>query len=140
MSEALLEVRNLTKHFELGKGILSFLDKRKVYAVDDISFEVRKGMILGLVGESGCGKTTTGKCIMRLIEPTSGEIYLNGIELAGLKKKALREIRQQMQMIFQNPFSSLDPRMMVKDIIGEPLRIHRVGTSRQRTKQVKELF
>jgi len=140
MSETLLEVRDLTKHFELGKGLFAFLDKRKVHAVENISFSINQGTTFGLVGESGCGKTTTGKCIMRLIEPTAGEVYIDGTEVVGLNKKELREVRRRMQMIFQNPFSSLDPRMMVKDIIGEPLRIHRIGTSRQRNKQVQELL
>lgn len=140
MSDVLLNVRNLTKHFELGKGIFAFLDQRRVHAVESVSFSIKQGTTLGLVGESGCGKTTTGKCIMRLIEPTTGEIYLDGIELVGLKKKELREVRLRMQMIFQNPFSSLDPRMMVKDIVGEPLRIHGMGTTRERVKRVQELL
>ncbi|MFQ6124144.1 MAG: ABC transporter ATP-binding protein [Candidatus Heimdallarchaeota archaeon] len=140
MTEILLDVRNLTKHFELGKGLFAFLDKRKVHAIDNITFTVNRGTTLGLVGESGCGKTTTGKCILRLIEPTSGEISFDGIELIGLKKKDLMHVRRRMQLIFQNPFSSLDPRMQVKDIISEPLRIHRMGTTRERTKRVQELL
>jgi len=140
MSNVLLEVRNLTKHFELGKGLFAFLDQRKVHAVENISFSVQKGTTLGLVGESGCGKTTTGKCVMRLIEPTSGEIYFDGIELVGLKRKDLRQILRRMGLIFQNPFSSLDPRMMIKDIISEPLRINQAGTPRERAKRVQELL
>ncbi len=140
MSDVLLEVRTLTKHFELGKGLFAFLDRRKVHAVENISFSIQKGTTLGLVGESGCGKTTTGKCVMRLIEPTSGEIYFDGIELVGLNRKDLRQVLRRIGLIFQNPFSSLDPRMMIKDIISEPLRIHQTGTPRERAKRVQELL
>jgi len=120
---ALLEVRNLKKHFPVKKGILS-RTIGNVRAVDGISFTLKRGETLGLVGESGCGKTTVGRSILRLIEPTSGQITFNGQDLLGLEREALRRVRASLQIIFQDPFSSLNPRMNVGQIISEPIKNH----------------
>lgn len=124
MTSSLLETKDLVKHFPLRSGVF-----RKVvgfvHAVDDVSFSVSKGQTLGIVGESGCGKTTVARLILRLIEPTSGTVILNGVDISSLEGKNLRRIRNEMQMVFQDPQSSLNPRMTVKDIVGEPLMIHR---------------
>jgi oligopeptide transport system ATP-binding protein len=123
VSEALLEVRNLVKHFEVGRGL--FRGRQGlVRAVDGVSFQIRRGETLGLVGESGCGKTTTGRCILQLERPTSGEILFEGRDLTKLGPDDLRAVRRRLQVIFQDPYSSLNPRMTVGDIIGEPLRVH----------------
>jgi oligopeptide/dipeptide ABC transporter ATP-binding protein len=108
--------------------------------VDDISFTVKKGETLGLVGESGCGKTTTGRVILRLIEPTSGEVIFDGKNVPALPKDELRELRKDMQIIFQDPYGSLNPRMTVGDIIGEPLHIHKLARGPEREKRVRELL
>ena len=114
MQEELLKVKDLKKNFKVKKGLLS--------AVDGISFSIEKGKTLGLVGESGCGKSTTGRLILRLLEPTGGEIWFNGDDINRLKEKELHEKRREMQIIFQDPFSSLNPRKTVYDLISEPLR------------------
>jgi oligopeptide transport system ATP-binding protein len=120
---ALLDVRNLKKHFPVKKGILS-RTIGNVRAVDGITFTLKRGETLGLVGESGCGKTTVGRSILRLIEPTSGKITFNGQDLLGLEREALRRVRASLQIIFQDPFSSLNPRMNVGQIISEPIKNH----------------
>lgn len=120
---ALLEVQNLKKYFPVKKGIFSRL-VGEVRAVDGVSFTLERGETLGLVGESGCGKTTVGRSILRLIEPTSGEVSFNGRDLLRLTREELRKARASLQIIFQDPFSSLDPRMSVGDIIAEPIRNH----------------
>jgi oligopeptide/dipeptide ABC transporter ATP-binding protein len=120
---ALLEVRNLTKYFSIKKGILS-RTVGEVKAVDGVSFTLEKGKTLGLVGESGCGKTTVGRSLLRLVEPTSGEVIVNGKNLLAMDKEELRKMRASLQIIFQDPFSSLDPRMSVGEIIAEPIRNH----------------
>src|SRR5690606_17389873 len=120
------------------KGVFGKADG--VRAVDDVSFEIREGETFGLVGESGSGKTTTGRCILRLIEPTSGEIRFNGEDVLAFPKKRLREMRRQMQIIFQDPYSSLNPRMRVGEIVEEPLVVHRLGTKTERQARVRELF
>ena len=120
---ALLEVQNLKKHFPIKKGILS-RTVGQVRAVDGISFTLRRGETLGLVGESGCGKTTVGRSIMRLIEPTSGQVNFNGQDLLELGREELRQVRASFQIIFQDPFSSLNPRMNVGQIIAEPIKNH----------------
>ena len=119
----LLEVRNLTKYFPIKKGALS-RTVGEVRAVDGVSFTLEKGKTLGLVGESGCGKTTVGRSLLRLVEPTSGEVIVNGKDLLAMDKEELRKMRASLQIIFQDPFSSLDPRMSVGEIIAEPIRNH----------------
>ncbi len=123
MSEALIKVEGLKKYFPVG-GIL--FTKGWVKAVDNVSFEIRKGETLGLVGESGCGKTTTGKLILKLLKPTAGKIYFDGKDVTKLRGKALKEFRRQANIVFQDPYSSLDPRMTVFNIIMEPVRIHKI--------------
>lgn len=118
MTDNILEVRNLKKYFKTSKGLL--------HAVDDISFSLVRGETLGLVGESGCGKSTTGRSILRLLEPTSGEVIFNGVDVTKLGSRGMREMRKSMQIIFQDPFSSLDPKNTVSQIIGEPLRVNKI--------------
>ena len=137
--ENLIEVRNLVKHFPVRGGILQRV-QGWVQAVDDVSFTVRRGEVLGLVGESGCGKTTVGRLILKLIEPTAGQILFEGQDLAGRRERDLKPFRRQMQIIFQDPFSSLDPRTPIGDSIGEGLRTHGVNNSRQRFEQVLEMM
>src|SRR6185436_15430226 len=129
--EPLLEVRNLVKYFPVRRGILSRVSNH-VKAVDDVSFTIEKGETFGLVGESGCGKTTTGRAILRLIEPDSGEIRFNGSNILNLRKTALRGLRRDMQIIFQDPYASLNPRMKIRTIIGEPFAIHGISSGSQR--------
>jgi oligopeptide transport system ATP-binding protein len=135
----LVEVRNLRKYFPLGGG-LARARGEVVRAVDDVSFTIRRGETFGLVGESGCGKSTTGRCILRLIEPTSGEVRFDGRDLLSLGKTELRLLRRDVQIIFQDPYSSLNPRMRVGEIIEEPLTIHEVGNRRGRRDRVAELL
>ncbi|MFN3745163.1 MAG: ABC transporter ATP-binding protein [Hyphomicrobiaceae bacterium] len=134
-----LEVRDLKKHFPVKKGLLQKTIGH-VYAVDGVSFSIREGETLGLVGESGCGKSTVGRAILRLVEPTSGSIKIEGQEITGLSKQELRPYRREMQIIFQDPFSSLDPRMSAGDIVAEPLKVHGVGNAKERRQRVAELF
>jgi oligopeptide transport system ATP-binding protein len=130
MADALLRVKNLKKYFPIRGGLLS-REVARVHAVDDISFEIQKGETLGLVGESGCGKSTTGRSILRLIEPTSGEVWFENKNVTSLDKRALRSLRKEMQIIFQDPYASLNPRMTVGSIIGEALVIHRLAKSKK---------
>ena len=122
----LLQVRDLVKHFPLRKGVFGS-PAGAIRAVDGISFDLAAGEALGLVGESGCGKTTTGRCVLRLVEPTSGSIRFGGTELVGLPQSRLRPLRRQLQMIFQDPYASLNPRMTVGDILAEPLEVHGIA-------------
>ena len=140
----LLEVNGLKKYFPIRRG---FLQKTVglVKAVDDVSFVVHRGETLSLVGESGCGKTTTSRCILRAVTPTAGQVLLSTtdsevVDVAALPKHRVRSLRRQMQMIFQDPFSSLNPRMTLQDIVGEPLLVHGVGSARERTDRVVELL
>src|SRR5919106_3868214 len=135
---ALVEVRNLTKHFERGGGLLQA--KTVVRAVDDVSFSIEEGETFGLVGESGSGKSTTGRCMLRLIEPTSGEVVFRGENVLAYNRARMRAARRDMQMVFQDPFSSLNPRMRVGDIVEEPLIIHRIGSKAERRAKGEELF
>ncbi len=124
-SAPLLQARNLVKHFRLPGGWLA-RDHRFVHAVDDVSFEVRSGEVFGVVGESGSGKTTLGRLLLRLIEPTAGSVVFEGQELTSMSEGSLRQLRRDIQVVFQNPFASLDPRMTVEDVLAEPLRTHDV--------------
>ena len=136
---ALLNVKNLTKYFPIKKGILS-RTAGYIRAVDGVSFSLRRGETLGLVGESGCGKTTVGRSILRLIEPTSGEVVFNGENFLELSKEKLRRTRALLQIIFQDPFSSLDPRMSVGEIIAEPIRNHAGGSKKKIHRRVVHLM
>lgn len=138
--DVLLSVKNLVKHFPIRQGIIFSKQIGAVQAVDDITFDVQKGETLGLVGESGCGKTTAGRCILRLIEPTSGQVIFDGKDVPSLSKEELRELRKEMQIIFQDPYGSLNPRMTVGDIIGEPLHIHKLAKGAEKEKRVREIL
>ncbi len=134
-----LEIEDLKKHFPIRKGILS-RTVGQVYAVDGVSFTIHEGETLGLVGESGCGKSTIGRTILRLIEPTAGAIRIDGTDITGIDKKALRPYRRQMQIIFQDPFSSLNPRMTAGDIVGEAMKFHGLAQGKAWTERVAALF
>jgi len=134
----LVEVKNLVKHFERGGGF--FRAKTVVKAVDDVSFVVNEGETFALVGESGSGKSTTGRCMLRLVEPTSGEVLFRGQNVLGYSSAQMRAARRDMQMVFQDPFSSLNPRMRAFTIVEEPLVIHSIGSKRERRERVAELF
>src|ERR1700730_16344318 len=138
-NQPVLEIRNLKKHFPVRKGVLR-RTVGQVYAVDGISFAIGVGETLGLVGESGCGKTTAGRAVLRLLEPTSGSIEVGGTDIAHLSKSELRPSRRHMQIIFQDPFSSLNPRMTAGDIVGEPLLVHGVANRKERAEKVAALF
>ncbi|MCR4398467.1 MAG: ATP-binding cassette domain-containing protein [Firmicutes bacterium] len=129
----MLEVIELRKHFALSS-------RARVHAVDGVSFEIPEGETVGLVGESGCGKTTVGRCILRLIEPDAGRVVFGGLDILGLGPRDLRMIRTKMQIIFQDPYYSLDPRQSVYQIVSEPLQIHRMGTARQIREKVVHLL
>jgi oligopeptide transport system ATP-binding protein len=135
----LLEVQRLKKHFPIKGGVFS-KTIGYVYAVDDINFTLEKGETLGLVGESGCGKSTTGRTILRLIEPTDGVIYFEGQNITNLDKGAMRALRREMQIIFQDPYASLNPRMTVGSIIGEPLEIHKIAKGSEKEERVASLL
>ena len=136
----LLDVRDLVMHFPLTQGVIFQRKVGAVRAVDGLSFTIRKGETLGLVGESGCGKSTTGRAILQLYRPTSGTVQFEGVELTRLKGEALRKMRRQVQMIFQDPYASLNPRMTVGSIIGEPLDIHGLARGREKQQRVEELL
>ncbi len=135
----LVEVRDLVKHFPIRGGVLA-RTIGQVQAVDGVSFDIRRGETLGLVGESGCGKTTVGRLLLRLIEPTAGTVRFDGVDLTALKGAALKPYRRRMQIIFQDPYASLDPRTPVGDSIGEGLRIHDLGTPAERRAKVTRMM
>jgi oligopeptide transport system ATP-binding protein len=139
MSEPLLQVKGLKKYFPITGGVFG---KKigEVKAVDDVTFTVYKGETLGIVGESGCGKSTTGRMLLRLIEPTEGSIVFEGKEVTKLPKAELRKMRRDMQMIFQDPFASLNPRHTVEKILEEPLVVHGIGSKEERKKRVREML
>lgn len=137
--ETFIEVRNLKKHFPIMRGIFR-RQVGAVKAVDGVSFDIYKGETLGLVGESGCGKSTTGRSILQLLTPTDGQVLFKGQDLTKLGQNELRKARRHMQMIFQDPYASLNPRMTVGNIIGEPLEIHNIGDSNSRKERIKELL
>ncbi len=127
MADNILEVKHLKKYFETPRGTL--------HAVDDVSFSIQRGKTLGIVGESGCGKSTTGRAILRLIEPTSGQVLFEGQDVLKLKKKQMRRLRCDMQIVFQDPYSSLDPRKSVSELISEPIRLHHLIRDKQQMQQ-----
>ena len=135
----LLEVKNLKKYFPIRGGIFSRV-VANVKAVEDVSFAVKRGEVVGLVGESGSGKTTVGRTILRLIEPTAGEVWFDGVDITKVNKATMREYRKRMQIIFQDPFASLNPRMSVGDIIGEAMTIHNLARGREREQRVASLL
>ena len=140
MSEtALLEVTDLKKHFPIYKGVFSKISGQ-VYAVDGVSFSIAKGETLGLVGESGCGKSTVGRTLLRLLEPTSGTVKIGGEDITHLDGERLLPYRRRMQMIYQDPYASLNPRMTAGEIVGEPMVVHGVGTPAERREKVASLF
>ncbi len=138
-SDKLLAVQDLKMYFPIRRGILQ-RHVGDVKAVDGVSFSVIKGETLGLVGESGCGKSTTGRSILQLYRPTAGKVVFEGHELTQMKGEELRQMRRQMQMIFQDPYASLNPRMTVGGIVGEPLEVHNIGTKAERLERVRELL
>lgn len=138
--DSLLQVNDLKMHFPVHKGIIIQRQVGAVKAVDGVSFDVKRGETLGLVGESGCGKSTTGRAILQLYRPTSGEVIFNGTDLTKLRGEEMRRMRRKVQMIFQDPYASLNPRMTVGDIIGEPLRVHNLRHGREVNERVQQLL
>lgn len=138
-SEKLVEVKGLKKYFPIKGGVLGRI-VGYVYAVDDVSFYVLPGETLGLVGESGCGKTTVGRCVLRLIEPTAGEIDFEGTNILDLDNNEMRKLRREMQIVFQDPYASLNPRMTIKQIVGEPLLINKIARGTELEKMVLNLL
>ncbi|WP_062238529.1 ABC transporter ATP-binding protein [Fictibacillus sp. FJAT-27399] len=139
MTEPLVKVENLKKHFPIKGGVLG-KTVGEVKAVDGVSFTIQKGETLGLVGESGCGKSTTGRMLLRLLEPSDGKIYFEGQDVTALSSNAMRKMRREMQMVFQDPFASLNPRHTVEKILEEPLIVHGVKDAKERKRRVKELL
>ena len=138
--QVLVRVQDLKKHFPITRGILIQRQAGAVKAVDGVTFDIYRGETLGLVGESGCGKTTTGRTILQLYRPTAGQVTFDGLELTAMKGEKLRAMRQRMQMIFQDPYASLNPRMTVSRIIGEPLRAHKLISGAAQVERVQELL
>jgi len=135
----LLAVRGLRKEFyTAGSGPLA--QKARILAVDDVSFDIARGEVLGLVGESGCGKTTTGRLVLRLLDPTAGSVSFDGVDIMALSPGQMRAMRRRMQIVFQDPFGALNPRMTVGELIVEPLVVHGVGTSVSREARLRDLL
>ncbi|MCR6112204.1 dipeptide ABC transporter ATP-binding protein [Bacillus sp. A301a_S52] len=139
MSEPLLKVQHLKKSFDIRGGVLA-RKTGEIKAVDDVSFSVKKGEVLGIVGESGCGKSTMGRTILKLVEPTAGKIIFDGKDMSSFSPQEMRPMRRNMQMIFQDPYASLNPRHKVEKIIGEPLLVHGTGDTKERKKRVSEML
>jgi oligopeptide/dipeptide ABC transporter ATP-binding protein len=139
-NDVLLEVRNLGMSFPVTTGVLRRHATAFVKAVDGVSFAIRRGETLGLVGESGCGKTTIGRCVLRVYSPTAGEILFQGRDISRLAESEIRPLRREMQLIFQDPFSSLDPRQTAGSIVGEPLKVHGLGSRPERRDKAEDLF
>jgi oligopeptide transport system ATP-binding protein len=139
-SQSLVQVKHLRKYFPITKGILFQREIGSVKAVDDVSFDIQKGETLGLVGESGCGKTTTGRTLIQLYRPTTGEVFFDGVNLVQTQGKELRDLRKHMQMIFQDPYASLNPRWTISRIITEPLRVHNIVQGKESVEKVTELL
>jgi oligopeptide transport system ATP-binding protein len=139
-ADVLVDVQNLKMYFPIRRGLLVERVVGHVHAVDDISFHVRKGETLGLVGESGCGKSTTGRAVLQIYKPTAGKVMFNGVDVTKASGKDLRHYRRNMQMIFQDPFASLDPRMTVGGIIAEPLEIHNLAKGKEKEEKVREML
>ncbi len=140
MSGCLLEVENLAKHYPVRKGLIIRRDMGAVRAVDGVSFRLMHGETLALVGESGCGKSTTARLALRLIEPTAGSVHFEGVDITDLRGEPMRRLRRRMQIVFQDPFASLNPRMQIGDILEEPLILHNLGDAAQRRARVAELL
>jgi len=138
--DTLLRVDKLTKHFPITRGVLIQREVGAVQAVDKVSFDILRGETLGLVGESGCGKSTTGRTILQLYRPTSGKVFYDGEDLTTLKGESLRHMRRNMQMIFQDPYASLNPRLTIGNIIAEPLEVHSIGTKAEQRERVQDLL
>lgn len=139
MTETLLQVRDLKKHFPINGGVLG-KKVGEVKAVDGLTFELKKGETLGLVGESGCGKSTTGRLLLRLLEPTEGNVLFENKDITTLSKNEMRKLRREMQMVFQDPYASLNPRHTVERILEEPLIVHGIGNKEERKKRVREIL
>jgi len=139
-NNVLLSVDRLVKYFPITRGIIFQKQVAAVHAVDDVSFNIYKGETLGLVGESGCGKSTTGRTILQLYRPTSGNVSFDGVDLVALRGEDLRKMRRKMQMIFQDPYASLNPRMTVGEIVGEPLVVHKVTNQKEINERVEHLL
>ena len=136
---ALVQIESLKKYFPIRKGVLS-REVARVHAVDDVTLSVAEGETMGLVGESGCGKSTLGRCVVRLLEPTAGDVVFDGKSIGHLRARTLRPLRREMQMIFQDPYASLNPRKRVGTIISDPMRIHGIGDRKERKQRVEELL
>jgi ABC-type oligopeptide transport system ATPase subunit len=140
LEEPLLTVENLEKHFPITRGIIFQKEIGRVRAVDGVSFSVNKGETLGVVGESGCGKSTMARCVMRLLDPTGGKVTFDGQDITSIKGNDLFKVRREMMMVFQDPYASLNPRKRVGSIVGEALEVHKMGTSAEIKRKVQDLL